>query len=318
MRDLTVAFARGGDVVRPVDGISLELHERECLVLLGESGSGKSLTALSTLRLEPQNAILSGHIRYEPGAVDLISAGPDAIRSVRGRGIAMVFQEPMTALNPVLRCGEQIAEAIRMHARAGFREANARALALLDEVGMDDPVRVAGQYPHELSGGMRQRVLTAIALAGDPKILVADEPTTALDVSTEQRILDLLLRLRAARGLAILMITHDWGVAAAMADRVSVLYAGQVVETGAADAVLRDPRHPYTRALHGSVPRLGEEAAAPVPIPGQVPEPGAFPPGCRFHPRCARSIPACSEREPALVVRDALGVRCDVENGVTS
>ncbi len=313
-----MTFARGGESVRPVDGISLALQERECLVLLGESGSGKSLTALSTLRLEPRNATLSGTIRYEPRALDLLSAEPATIRSVRGSGIAMIFQEPMTALNPVLRCGEQIAEGIRLHASAGTRDANARTLALLEEVGMDDPARVAGQYPHELSGGMRQRVLTALALAGDPKLLIADEPTTALDVSTEQRILDLLLRLRDARGLAILMITHDWGVAAAMADRVSVLYAGQVVETGSAGDVLREPKHPYTRALHGAVPRLDRHAAAPVPIPGQVPEPGAFPSGCRFHPRCARAITACAEREPALLAGGTRTVRCDVENGVTS
>ena len=313
-----MTFPEGAKAIRPVDGISLTLHERECLVLLGESGSGKSLTALSTLRLEPPNAHLSGLIRYEPRSLDLVSGEPAEIRSVRGSGIAMIFQEPMTALNPVLRCGEQIAEGIRLHASASAREANSRTLALLEEVGMDDPARVAGQYPHELSGGMRQRVLTAIALAGDPRILIADEPTTALDVSTEQRILDLLLRLRDTRGLAILMITHDWGVAAAMADRVSVLYAGQVVETGSAEAVLREPKHPYTLALQGAVPRMGTGASPPVPIPGQVPEPGAFPAGCRFHPRCARSIPACREREPAILSQGGRDIRCDVVNGETS
>lgn len=298
VRNLRIGFPSAGGAVWPVDGVSLAIGRGELLALVGESGSGKSLTCLGILRLVPPPGSIGsgGHLRLE--GQDLLGLDAEAMRAVRGRRIGMVFQDPMTALNPVLTVGYQLEETLKvLHGAAGL-EARQRAAALLDEVGLPDPVQRLGSYAHELSGGQRQRVLLALALAGDPDLLLADEPTSALDVTIQAQILQLLDTLRARRGLAVLLVTHDLGIVAGRADRVAVMYAGRIVEEAAAAALYARPAHPYSRGLLRSTPRLDHPVARLEPIGGSVPSPASWPPGCRFHPRCGEALAACSRDVP--------------------
>ncbi len=293
VRQLRIAFPHRSGSSHPVDGISFTIGRGETVALVGESGSGKSLTSLALLRLvPPPGSILPGSV-IELDGVDLMNLEGEPLRAVRGGRIGLVFQDPMTSLNPVLTVGYQVKEALTAHVSYSRAEAKRRTIALLDEVGIPDPAGRYGAYPHELSGGLRQRVMIAIALAGEPDLLIADEPTTALDVTVQAQILELLDRLKAARGMAVLLITHDLGVVAGRADRVMVMYAGLLVETGRTADIFAAPAHPYTQALLSSIPRLTGPLVRLSPIPGAVPQPHAWPTGCRFHPRCPKRIDAC-------------------------
>ena len=294
VRDLRIAFPgeRGEGFAQPVDGVSFRIAKGETLALVGESGSGKSLTALALLRLIPPPGRIESGSRILLDGQDLMTFEEEGLRAVRGKRIGIVFQDPMSSLNPVYTAGAQVREAVRAHRTVPAKDAKARALALLAEAGIPDPAVLYDSYPHELSGGLRQRVLIAIALAGEPDLLIADEPTTALDVTVQAQILELLDRLRESRGMAVLLITHDLGVVAGRADRVAVMYAGQIVEEAETRRLFRSPRHPYTRALFRAIPKL-ETAERLVPIPGNVPIPGRWPAGCRFHPRCPEVLVRC-------------------------
>lgn len=301
VRDLRVSFPEGGGRLCPVDRVSFDLAVGETLALVGESGCGKSLTALALLRLLPRGGRIEAGSAVRLGEVDLLALDERRLQTVRGRRIGMVFQDPMTSLNPLFTVGSQIAEALRAHRTIDRREARDRAIALLDEVGIADATARYEQYPHELSGGMRQRVMIAIALSCDPEILIADEPTTALDVTVQAQILEILDRLQQSHGMAILLITHDLGIVAGRADRVAVMYAGRLAETAPTDALFGAPAHPYTRALLASVPRLEGPRRPLQPIAGSVPTPAAWPTGCRFHPRCPVAFDRCPLESPPLV-----------------
>jgi oligopeptide/dipeptide ABC transporter ATP-binding protein len=302
VHDLTVAF-RSADDRRAVavDGVSFSMARGELLALVGESGCGKSLTALSLLALLPDRAEVGAASRVVFDGTDLLNLVPEALRRVRGARIAMVFQDPVASLNPVMRVGAQIIEAIRAHRTIGRDDARQRAIALLAEVGIADPEERVDAWPHQLSGGMRQRVMIAIALAAEPELLVADEPTTALDVTVQAEILELLDHLRATRDMAVLLITHDLGIVAGRADRVLVMYAGQIVERADTAHLFTTPMHPYTRGLFASLPRIDTDAARLLPIAGSVPSPGRWPSGCRFHPRCPLRIGRCEAEAPLLL-----------------
>ena len=311
VESLRVTFPAEGGIARAVDGVSFTLSAGETLCVVGESGCGKSVTALSLLRLVPKPG------RIEPGSAirfegtDLLTLADEPLRDIRGRRISMIFQEPMTALNPVLTVGDQVAEVVRVHTKASRREAWDRAVAMLRDVGIADPAERAKQYPHELSGGMRQRVMIAMALVLDPRLVIADEPTTALDVTIQAQILDLLRAQRDRTGLALLLITHDLGVVAEMATRVLVMYAGQVVEEAPVTALFDAPTHPYTEGLLAAVPRLGQDDGRLRTIPGTVPPATAWPTGCRFRDRCVHAFDRCVIEEPALVqVATAHRARC--------
>ena len=298
---LTTVFRTDAGIARAVDGVSFSIAEGETLGLVGESGCGKSVTSLSILRLisEPPGEILGGStIRFR--GRDLLSLPERDMRKVRGNDIAMIFQEPMTSLNPVFTVGEQIAEAVRLHRGASRQEARERAIEMLRLVGIPAPDKRARDYPHQLSGGQRQRVMIAIALCCDPELLIADEPTTALDVTIQAQILDLLVELRERLGMALLLITHDLGVVAQVCDRVAVMYAGRIVEQAPVERIFQDPRHPYTQGLLRAIPQLGRNADRLVTIPGQVPSALAWPTGCRFRLRCPFAWDRCLE-EPALL-----------------
>jgi peptide/nickel transport system ATP-binding protein len=298
-------FTRDG-VVRAVDGVSFSIQPGETLALVGESGCGKSVTSLSIMRLiaSPPGRVVAGAVRFN--GRDLLGLGEAAMRRVRGNEISMIFQEPMTSLNPVLTIGRQIAETLVLHRAMARGDAMARAVELLRLVNIPEPARRAAEYPHQMSGGMRQRVMIAMALACDPKLLIADEPTTALDVTIQAQILDLMRELQAKTGAAILLITHDLGVVAEMAQRVVVMYAGRKVEEAPVEELFARPRHPYTRGLMNSMPRLGAGHGARTrlqEIPGMVPslrEPIA---GCAFASRCAYAVDACRGGAPALEAR---------------
>jgi peptide/nickel transport system ATP-binding protein len=302
--DLRTHFFTRDGVVRAVDGVSFAVNAGETLAVVGESGCGKSVTALSILRLvpDPPGRIVGGALRF--AGRDLLRLTESAMRDVRGNEISMVFQEPMTSLNPVLTLGRQIGETLMRHQGLDARAADARAIEMLRLVQIPEPERRARQYPHELSGGMRQRVMIAIALACNPKLLIADEPTTALDVTIQAQILDLMRALKARIGAAIILITHDLGVVAEMAERVVVMYAGQKVEEAAVRALFRRPRHPYTLGLLAAVPRLGatlgREPAPLAEIPGVVPSLREPIIGCAFAPRCAYVAPRCRREAPSL------------------
>jgi len=318
VRGLTTEFVsqRTGvrRAVRAVDGVSFEIARGEILALAGESGSGKSVTALSILRLvPPPGRIVSGSIRFE--GRDLLALDERDLRRVRGARIGFVFQEPMTALNPVFTVGDQIAEALEVHGVARGAAARARAVELLDTVRIPEPARRARDFPHQLSGGMRQRVLIAAAMACRPPLVMADEPTTALDATIQADILDLLVAMRREHGLSLLLITHDLGIVARVADRVAVMYAGRIVETGPAPGVLASPRHPYTRGLLASLP--GQEPGTRLKaIPGAVPDLAALPPGCAFAPRCPDRFEACDGSRPdAYVVSPGRTARCFLHGG---
>ena len=306
----TIFRIRGGDVTA-VNDVDLTVGAGETVALVGESGSGKSVTSLSVMRLLTRNigSIAAGSIRLrrkDGSGCNLVSLTEDEMRDIRGDDIGMVFQEPMSSLNPVYTIGDQISEPIRIHRGASRRVAMASAISLLESVGIPDAKRRAGQYPHELSGGMRQRATIAMALACDPTLLIADEPTTALDVTIQAQILDLLLKLQRERGMAILFVTHNLGVVAQIAHRVAVMYTGRIVEEGPVGEVFNNPKHPYTKGLLASMPRLGdatrmkqsgEKLAA---IPGVVPSLMNMPSGCAFAPRCQFAIEACGKAVPAL------------------
>ncbi|MBL8769272.1 MAG: ABC transporter ATP-binding protein [Planctomycetes bacterium] len=304
---LTITLAGAAGAV--VDDVSFRIDRAETVAVVGESGCGKSLTALALLRLlEPPLAIRSGAIRFD--GIDVARASERELQRIRGRRIAMVFQEPMTALNPVLTVGEQIVEVLELHAGLRGAAARARAAELLREVEISDPERQLDEYPHRFSGGMRQRVLIAMALAGEPDLLIADEPTTALDVTVQAQVLDLLRELRRTRGMALLLITHDLGLVAEMAKRVLVMYAGRVVEETTVLDLFERPQHPYTRALLAARPALAKPGARLPTIPGVVPQVAHYPPGCRFHPRCAEAFARCSQAVPGFVAHGATRVAC--------
>ncbi|MBL8385746.1 MAG: ABC transporter ATP-binding protein [Burkholderiales bacterium] len=301
---LTAEFVTRGGVVRAVDGVSLRIDAGETLGVVGESGSGKSVTALCIMRLvrQPPGRVSAGSVRY--AGTDLLGLSDAAMRRVRGKEIAMIFQEPMTSLNPVFTVGAQIAEVTMLHEGLGRRAAMARAVEMLRVVHIPNPARLASEYPHQLSGGMRQRVMIAMALACNPRLLIADEPTTALDVTIQAQILELLGELKSSYGMAVLLITHDMGVIAETAQRVAVMYGAQVVEEAPVGALFAAPLHPYTRGLLRSIPRVDRAAGARArleQIPGSVPTlrlPLA--PGCRFAPRCAAATATCRQAMPAL------------------
>lgn len=311
IRGLSVGFRQGGRLVPALSQIDLTLGSGEILGLVGESGCGKSLTALAILRLLPPAAeILQGQIRFQ--GTDLLNEPPSAMRRVRGGQIGMIFQEPAAALNPLLTVEAQIQEAFKAHLLLTRAQRHQRAIQLLEEVGLPDPVRCLRSYPHQLSGGMRQRVLTAIALACEPDLLVADEPTTALDVTVQAQILDLLNQIRHRRGLSIVFISHDLGVIAQIADRVAVMYAGQILEEGPVGRIFHEPCHPYTQRLLACLPRVQSPGQDLLPtIEGRVPPLGEMPEGCRFHPRCPEVEEECRRRPPELFpVGEERRVRC--------
>jgi oligopeptide/dipeptide ABC transporter ATP-binding protein len=294
VNDLRVEIPLSRGTVHAVDGASFRLAPGESLGLVGESGCGKSMTLRAILGLLPQpGRIVGGQVLFE--GEDLTTASPGRLRDVRGAGIGIIFQEPMTALNPVMRVGDQIAEGPMVHLGQSRSAARARALDLMRQVGIPDPKRRAAAYPHELSGGMRQRVMIAIALACEPRLILCDEPTTALDVTIQDQILKLLDALRADFGVSVVFVTHDLAVVAQTCDRIAVMYAGQVVETGTVDEVFRGPRHPYTLGLLRSVPRFDVVRQTLDSIPGQPPDLVMPPTGCRFHPRCPYAQDDCLE-----------------------
>ena len=297
---LTVSFYTEEGVVRAVDDLSYTVERGETVGVVGESGAGKSVSALSLLRLiESPGRIESGEIRFE--GEDLLSLSEAEMRDVRGNEIAMIFQDAQTALNPVYPVGEQIAEAVRHHLDFGHEAARDRTVRLLDSVGIPDPARRYDDYPHEFSGGMQQRAVIAMALSCDPDLLIADEPTTALDVTTEAKILAQLEDLAAEFDIAVQLITHDLGVVATVCERVLVMYAGRAVETASVEDLYYDPKHPYTVGLMSAIPRIGETRERLQTIPGTMPDLVEVPPGCPFHPRCPYAEDVCSQKRPPLV-----------------
>jgi oligopeptide/dipeptide ABC transporter ATP-binding protein len=303
--DLSIGIRRRGSVTPIVHGVDLTVGAGERLGIVGESGSGKSLTLLAVMGLlAPPLQVLSGSILI--GGHEVVGAGEGALRALRGSEAAMIYQDPMTSLDPMIRVGRQVAEGPRAHGHSGSALAR-DVLSGLAEVGFSDPERVARSYPHELSGGMRQRVMIASALIGAPRLLIADEPTTALDVTIQRQILRLVARLQAERGMAVAWITHDLGVVAQFAQRVSVMYAGRVVETAPTRRLFRAPEHPYTEALLGSLPTTSRPGERLSQIPGTPPDAAAPPSGCAFHPRCAHAIDRCATERPPLTARQAGG-----------
>ncbi len=309
IRDLAVRFSTPDGVVPAVNEFSLELAPGECVGIVGESGAGKSQSFLAVMGLLAGNASVSGSARL--GETELLGNDREALNAVRGSKLAMIFQDPMTSLTPHLRVVDQIGESLVRHRGLSKAQARQRALELLRLVQVTDAERRLDQYPHELSGGMRQRVMIAIALACDPTVLIADEPTTALDVTIQAQILALLAQLKRERGMSMVLVTHDLGVVAGIADRVVVMYGGRIVEHGAVKDILLAPQHPYTRALLASMPRIDEVGNAPLQaIGGQPPNPRRLPNGCAFHPRCALAADRCASERPALNMAAGRAVAC--------
>jgi peptide/nickel transport system ATP-binding protein len=306
VRDLRVSFRTKSGLLPILEGVSFTVGTREILSVVGESGSGKSMTALAVMRLiNDPNAVIEGEIFFK--GEDLLALPEPRMRALRGGAVAMIFQDPMTALTPVYTVGAQIVEQIRVHQKLSRPAAKSRAVELLGAMGIASPRMVAERFPHQLSGGMRQRVMIAMALSCDPALLIADEPTTALDVTVQAQILDLILKLRADFGSSVLLITHDMGVVARVADRVAVMYAGNLAEAGATRAIFGHPRHPYTQGLLASIPRLDGPKLARLPaIPGAPPAPHDRPAGCAFQPRCGYRIARCAERPPLAQAGDQL------------
>ncbi|MES9608904.1 oligopeptide/dipeptide ABC transporter ATP-binding protein [Actinomadura sp. NPDC000929] len=298
VRDLAVEFRTAKGTIRAVDGLSFSLEEGRTLGIVGESGSGKSVTSLAIMGLL-DGARVSGSI--EVAGTRIVGADRERVRALRGRKVAMIFQDPLSSLHPHYSVGEQIAEARRLHFGSSRRAAREEAVRVLADVGIPDARERAGDHPHRFSGGMRQRVMIAMALACEPDLLIADEPTTALDVTVQAQILELIARIQRERGLAVLMITHDLGVVARVADDVLVMYAGRAVERAPADALFAVPLHPYTRGLLGSLPRLTGTPGELAPIAGTPPSPLSPPAGCPFHPRCAERVEMCETTRPALL-----------------
>jgi len=310
VRGLRTCFHGNDGVVPAVDGVSFSISRGQTLGIVGESGCGKSVTALSVMRLvpSPPGKIVAGRIIFD--GVDILSMRQAEIRRIRGNSISMIFQEPMTSLNPVFTVGEQISESITLHEGLGKSEARGKAIEMLHRVGIPSPEKRVDEYPHQMSGGMRQRVMIAMALSCDPKLLIADEPTTALDVTIQAQILRLMLKLREDFGTAIMLITHDLGVIAQTADKVAVMYAGRIVEMADVASLFRMPCHPYTIGLLGSIPLLNESRDRLHTIRGTVPNPMELPPGCRFQPRCDAAQEICRESEPPVVDLDDCHLVC--------
>lgn len=321
IRDLKTYFHTDDGVVRAVDGVSLSIAPQKTLGVVGESGCGKSITAFSTMRLipSPPGKIEHGQILFhkdpESDPIDLTQLNPKGtqMRDIRGNDIAMIFQEPMTSLSPVHTVGNQIAEAIMLHQNTDKKEARERAIDALNKVRLPRPDRQVDAYPHELSGGMRQRAMIAMALSCNPSLLIADEPTTALDVTVQAQILDLMRHLQSDIGMAIMLITHDLGVVASMADYVAVMYLGKIVEYSDTRTVFKNPRHPYTRGLLNSIPQVGQKRRL-VPIEGTIPDPFEIPQGCAFAPRCPHAMDKCREEPQLLEIESGHRVSCWLES----
>ncbi|WP_149093845.1 ABC transporter ATP-binding protein [Paenibacillus terrae] len=298
--NLRTEFKTAAGTIRAVDGVDLSVGKGETLGIVGESGCGKSITSLSIMQLLPKGLgkVAAGEVRFN--GENMLDYSERKMRSIRGNEIAMIFQEPMTSLNPVFKIGKQIAESARYHHGVSKHKAKDMAVEMLIKVGIPRPEKVAVAYPHELSGGMRQRVMIAMAMVCNPKLLIADEPTTALDVTIQAQILDLMRDLQKSEGTSILMITHDLGVVAEMCDRVVIMYAGQVVEETDVKTLFKNPKHPYTQSLLASLPQLNSEQDRLASIPGQVPNPLDMPAGCRFAPRCQFAKEICREEAPVL------------------
>jgi oligopeptide/dipeptide ABC transporter ATP-binding protein len=298
---LTVEFRSGGRWITAIRDVDLTLAPRQCLGIVGESGSGKSVTALSILRLHPPKStrIASGRILYQ--GRDLLTVAPGELAGIRGSEIAMIFQDPMSSLNPVLTIGEQIGETLRIHQGLNRTDALAKAVSLLDMVRIPDARRRVAEYPHRLSGGMRQRVMIAMAIACRPKILIADEPTTALDVTVQAQILNLLRDLREELGMSVILISHDMGVISEFTDKIAVMYAGQVVEQAVGDGLFDAPMHPYTSGLLRAIPNIDRDVDRLATIPGSIPDAAWMVPGCRFHPRCPEALESCRSEAPAMI-----------------
>ena len=310
IKNLNVCFTGGGRETEVISDLSLSVGHRETLGIVGESGSGKSVTSLAVMRLlSPATSRVKGQILLD--GRDLLALSPREMESVRGNRIAMIFQEPMTSLNPIHTVGRQIAESVLLHSKATKKEAMARALELLSLCGIPDPEQRMKEYPHQLSGGMRQRVMIAIALACDPELLIADEPTTALDVTIQAQILQLMKTIKRDRDMSILMITHDLGIVYDFCDRVAVVYTGELVECAPAALLFQSPLHPYTQGLIAALPRLGQSADRLEAIEGMVPDAGNMPQGCHFHPRCKYATDRCRSEHPPLTAQpDGRQVRC--------
>jgi len=301
VRGLTTHFFTEDGIVRSVDGVTFDVRKGEVLGLVGESGSGKSVTALSLLRLipSPPGRIVAGEVSFNNR--DLLNLDEDAMRDLRGNEMAMIFQEPMTSLNPVLTVGRQVAEPLEVHQGMGQSEAMKKAVELLAQVNIAEPELRAQAYPHQFSGGMRQRAMIAMGMGCDPLLMIADEPTTALDVTVQTQLLDLLQEVTRETGMSLILITHNLGVVARYANRVNVMYAGRIVEKGPADAIYDTPRHPYTIGLMASVPQLDQDLKQKlIPIEGQPPDLTNLPTGCAFHPRCPYAIDRCRQETPTL------------------
>jgi oligopeptide/dipeptide ABC transporter ATP-binding protein len=310
IRNLQTFFFTATGLVKAINGVDLQIETGETLALVGESGCGKSMTALSLLRLVPDpGRIVGGDILF--AGRDLLRMPIEEMRRVRGNRIGMIFQEPMTSLNPVLRVGEQVAESLRLHQGHSRAQAATEALTMLTKVGLPDAEDRARAYPHQLSGGMRQRVMIAMALACNPQLLIADEPTTALDVTIQAQIMELLADCKAERGMATLLITHDLGIVAQHADRVAIMYAGRIMESAPVRELFAAPAHPYTRGLLACVPKLGEKRERLTPIEGTIPNPGQLPEGCSFLDRCPEAFAPCrGELPPLREIRPGHQVRC--------
>lgn len=318
VENLKTYFFTEAGVVKAVDDISYDVHEGETLAIVGESGCGKSIGALSLMRLvpTPPGRIVSGRVLFDDE--DLLTMSDEEMRNIRGNRIAMIFQEPMTSLNPVLTIGRQITESLELHLKMNKEAARDRAIELLDMVGIPDPESRLNQYPHQFSGGMRQRVMIAIAMSCNPRLLLADEPTTALDVTIQAQILELVKDLSIKQGTAVIIITHNLGVVARYADRVNVMYAGKLIERGTAMDIYENPHHPYTQGLLNSVPRLDEDRKGHLEsIDGMPPDLMGLPSGCAFQPRCKLAVARCLEEIPPLMpVSDGHTAACWVTSGV--
>ena len=315
LQDVVIELPRSGSLTRVIDGVNLTVEEGEILGVCGESGSGKSVTMMSLLGLLPRHTRICGSAKFD--GVDLYRLSPKELRKLAGRRIGMIFQDPMSTLHPMLSIGTQMTDHVRRHLGVDRREASRLAASLLDEVRIHDPYDALRSYPHQFSGGMRQRISLATALVCEPRLLVADEPTTALDVTVQASILRLLAKIREDRGIGIVLISHDLGVSSALADRLVVFYAGSIMESGPSSEVLQRPRHPYTAALLGALPRHSGPGEAPsssmAAIPGSLPSPEGRPTGCVFHPRCSYTQAACTERRPELVEVDQRSFACPVD-----
>lgn len=315
IKNLSVEYHTDDEVVHAVNGLDLVLDAGESLGLVGETGAGKSTTALSVLRLvaDPPGKIVGGEIFYE--GENLLAADMDAMRDIRGNNISMIFQDPMTSLNPVYSVGDQIAEVIELHEKCDKAAAREKSAKMLEMVGI--PAARYEEYPHQFSGGMKQRVVIAMSIACAPKLILADEPTTALDVTIQAQVLELMSELQEKLDTSLLLITHDLGVVAQVCDRVAIMYAGEIVETGTIAEVFEFPHHPYTIGLFGSIPTLEGQGEKLTPIVGQMPDPTNLPPGCAFHPRCAHATELCKENKPPMTdVGGKHQVRCLVHQGV--